>query len=69
MQLTFLPSTNEQCADIPIVNDETVESNETLLVILTTSDPAVSMDTNYAYITITDDGMSLVITVAFAILV
>lgn len=55
--LRFLPSAVPQrsCIQVPIVNDTTVESNETLFIVLNTTDPAVVIPTGAIPLTIVDN--------------
>jgi len=48
----------EACLDITIIDDMAVESNETFLVILSSSDPDVRLQNNISVITIVDAGDS-----------
>ena len=53
-ELTFTASTLA-CANIIIVDDESVESNESFLLILHTTDQTVRIEPDHALITILDD--------------
>ncbi len=44
-----------ECVNITIVDDNKVESNENFLLILHTTDQAVVIDPQYAFVTILDD--------------
>ena len=49
-----------QCIDVTIIDDSEIERNETFIVILTASSPAVNLGSAVATITITDtDGESI----------
>ena len=53
-ELMFTTSTLA-CANITIVDDESVESNESFLLILHTTDQTVRIEPDHALITILDD--------------
>ena len=53
--LTFNASTSSQTVTIPILEDDTVEDFETIVVTLTTADPAAILNPSSASITIEDN--------------
>ena len=67
-QLTFNSGSGLQrdCATITVGSDTILEDDESFSVVLTTTDPDVTISPNTAVVTITDDGSkltSLVITI------
>ena len=56
-ELLFQPevSNQPQCADIPIFNDETLETNEFFLVVLVNESVSVDLSQNVTAVTILDD--------------
>lgn len=61
MELSFrvASATQPQCADIQLEDDSVLESDETFLVILNSSDSAVLTDPNTATVTINNDDSKL----------
>lgn len=53
--LIFGSGVYEQCVEIAIFDDNIEEGNETFLVLLTTTEQAVSLDRQYIFVTIVDD--------------
>ena len=67
-QLTFNPGSGLQrdCATITVGSDTILEDDESFSVVMTTTDPDVTISPNIAVVTITDDDSkltSLVITI------
>lgn len=48
----------ESCYDISIINDMTLESNQTFLVLLSSADVDANLQNNMSIVTIVDDGDS-----------
>ena len=64
-QLTFNPGSGLQrdCATITVVSDTILEDDESFSVVLTTTDPDVTIDPNTAVVTLTnDDGKYMCLT-------
>ena len=53
--LTFNGATSSQTVTIPILEDNIVEGSETVIVTLTSADPAVILNPPSASVTIEDD--------------
>ena len=53
--LTFNASTSSQTVTIPILEDDIVEGSETIIVTLTSADPAAILSPPSASVTIEDD--------------
>ena len=53
--LTFNTSTSSQTVTIPILEDDTVEGVETIIVTLTSADPAAIINLSSASVTIEDN--------------
>ena len=53
--LTFEAATSSQTVTIPIVDDDIVEGSETIIVTLTSADPAVILNPPSASVTIEDN--------------
>ena len=53
--LTFDPSSNLECIDIPVTNDDDIENDESFLVGLMTDDPDVTLDPRDGDVLIVDD--------------
>ena len=53
--MRMLIQSGSECVNISIIDDEEVESDEHVLLVLHTSDPAIMIDPQYANITIEDD--------------
>ena len=53
--LTFDPSSNLECIDIPVTNDDDIENDERFLVGLMTDDPDVTLDPRDGDVLIVDD--------------
>ena len=54
-EVVFQPSTSVMCVNISTLSDNTLESNETFVVLLATSDPDVNLGANSTTITIQND--------------
>ena len=55
VELTFQRGVNSRCTSITIANDPILENDETLLVLLTTTDEAIALNPSSATITIEDN--------------
>lgn len=44
-----------ECVNITIIDDQEIEDNETFLLILHTTDQAIAIDPEYAFVVIHDD--------------
>ena len=53
--LTFNTTNSSQTVTIPILDDNIVEGSETIVVTLTTADPAAILNPSSASVTIEDD--------------
>ena len=53
--LTFNATTSPQTVTIPILEDQIVEGSETIIVTLTSADPAAILNPSSASVTIEDD--------------
>ena len=53
--LTFNTTTSSQTVTIPILEDNLFEGSETIIVILTSADPAAILNPQSASVTIEDD--------------
>jgi len=53
--LTFNGATSSQTVTIPILEDNSVEGSETVIVTLTSTDPAVILNLSSASVTIEDN--------------
>ena len=52
---TFNTTTSSQTVTIPIIEDDTVEDSETIIVTLTSTDPAAIVNPSSASVTIEDN--------------
>ncbi len=55
MAVLMLMNTDVECVNITVIDDEGVEGDENFLLVLHTSDQAVRIEPQYAYVTIEDD--------------
>ena len=59
---TFIPGVNELCtSEISIIDDLVLEDNETLTVLLSTTDLDVSLEPSSASVTIVDNDSKIVL--------